>query len=159
MTVAAIADEIFTDLGEPSDTTEAAIVIWLRTKTGELNNLICESFVVDRTTFEIEDADGVEINANAAAVLKQMYMVNYFARQYKSNLTTMSNNMLISVKDNARAVTYTNRNEIGKTILAMKAQEEVRLRQMVNAYKLKLTIPRQVIGDDSAGVNTLPSLN
>lgn len=158
MTVAEIADDIYSDLGEPADTSVASITAWLRTKVGELNNLIFESFVIG-STLEIEDSSGTQINANAASVLKQMYMVNYYARQYKSNLTTMNNNMLIAVKDNARSVTYTNRNEIGKTILSMKKQEEDRLKELARAYKMKLAVPRQVIGDDTSLVNTLPSLN
>lgn len=155
MKVVDIADEIFKDLGEPSGLTVSSISSSLRSKVGDLNILICESFAVDSTTLEINDSDGVNIGTSAAAVLKQMYFVSYYNRRYLSNLTTMSSDLVLEVSDGGKTVRRMNRNEVGKTILQVKAQEEDTLRKMVNAYKMKDGAPRQVVGDDSTNYNVL----
>ena len=54
MKVVDIADELFRELAEPSSLSIAAIGFWLRTNIGALNNHINTSYVINATTFEIE---------------------------------------------------------------------------------------------------------
>lgn len=159
MKVADIANKFYTDLDSPSDLSLVAISFWIRNNLGALNSRILTSYSIQDDDLEIEDENNNEITEDAVSVYFQMYLVHYYDKKYRSNLTTMSNNMLISVKDNARSVTYTNRNEIGKTILQAKKQAEDELNKLVSGYKFKLSVPRQVIGDDTALVDTLPPLN
>ena len=48
-TFADIADEIYEELGSPSDVSLSLITHWLRNNVGKLNNLIKTSFVVSET--------------------------------------------------------------------------------------------------------------
>lgn len=159
MKVADIANKFYTDLDSPTDLSLVSLSFWIRNNLGALNSRLLTSWSVDIDTLEVKDENNDEINDDAVSVYFQMYLVFYYDKKYRSNLTTMNNNMLISVKDNARSVTYTNRNEIGKTILQAKKQAEDELDKLAKGYKMKLAVPRQVIGDDSALVDTLPSLN
>lgn len=158
MKVADIANKIYTDLDSPSDLSLVSLSFWIRNSVGQLNSHILTTYSV-QDDLEIRNKDGVEISEEAACVYAQLYLTHYYDRKYRSNLTTMNNNMLLSVKDNARSVTFTNRNEIGKTILAAKKSAEDELAKLVKGYKAKLSFPRQVIGDDTSLVNTIPSLN
>lgn len=159
MKVADIANKFYTDLDSPADLSLVSLSFWIRNNLGTLNSRLLTSWSVDIDTLEVKDENNDEITDDAVSVYFQMYLVFYYDKKYRSNLTTMNNNMLISVKDNARSVTYTNRNEIGKTILQAKKQAEEELDKLVKGYKMKLAKPRQVIGDDTALVDELPSLN
>lgn len=147
MKVADISNKIYKDLDSPSDLSLVSISFWVRNSIGQLNTLILTTFAV-QNDLEIRDSTGHEINEDAACVYAQLYLGHYYDKKYRSNLTTMNNNMLLSVKDNARSVTFTNRNEIGKTILQAKKQAEEDLSKLVKGYKAKLSFPRQVVGDD-----------
>lgn len=159
MKVADIANKFYTDLDSPTDLSLVSLSFWIRNNLGALNSRILTSWSVDIDTLEVKDENNDEITPDAVSVYFQMYLTYYYDKKYRSNLTTMNNNMLISVKDNARSVTYTNRNEIGKTILQAKKQAEEELDKLVKGYRMKLAVPRQIIGDDTALVDTLSSLN
>lgn len=148
MNVTEIADEVYRELGEPSDISIPVIAFWLRTNVGALNNLINESFSVGESDLEITNADGA-ISMDAASILKRLYDVNYYQRKYISNLTTMSSELLLEVKDGNRSVRRINRNEVGKTILEAKASAQKILDTLVSSYKISKSAPRQVAGDDT----------
>lgn len=148
MTVLDIADEIYRELGEPTDLSIPPIAFWVRTNIGSLNNLINESFIVTEPTLEIVNGDG-PINLDAGSILKRLYDVNYYQKKFLSNLTTMSSDMLIEVTDGKRTVRRVNRNEVGKTILQAKEQAQKTLDTLVTAYKISKSAPRQVAGDDT----------
>lgn len=158
MIVADIANKIYTDLDSPSDLSLVSLSFWIRNSVGQLNSRILTSYSV-QSDLEIRDKDSIEISEEAVGVYCQMFLVYYYDKKYRSNLTTMNNNMLLSVKDNARTVTFTNRNEVGKAILMAKSQAETELDKLVNGFKSRLAIPRQVVGDDTWLQSTLPSLN
>ena len=148
MNVTEIADEVYRELGEPTDISIPVVAFWLRTNVGSLNNLINEAFSVSETDLEITNADGA-ISIDAASILKRLYDINYYQRQYIYNLTTMSSETLLEVKDGNRTVRKINRNEIGKTILEAKASAQNILNNLVSSYKISKSAPRQVAGDDT----------
>ncbi len=158
MKVADIANKFYTDLDSPSDLSLVSISFWIRNSVGQLNDRILTTYQVG-DNLEIYDKDGTEISDEAVCVYFQMYLVKYYDKKYRSNLTTMSNNMLLSVKDNARTVTFTNRNEIGKTMLQAKSGAEAELDKLVHGFRSRLAVPRQVVGDDAEAVNRFPNLN
>ena len=52
MKVVDLADEIYRELGSPSDISIAPIAFWCRTNIGALNNSIMSEYVVDSSTLE-----------------------------------------------------------------------------------------------------------
>ena len=54
MKVVDIADEVYRELGSPTDLSIPAIAFWLRTNIGSLNNHINTAFVINSTSYEIE---------------------------------------------------------------------------------------------------------
>ena len=85
MNLSDIADEIFTELGEPSDISQASIIYWLYTNVGELNALIESDF---ETTASVITPSPSEIEKQ---ILKKLYTLYFYGRQilaYKMGAAT-----------------------------------------------------------------------
>ena len=150
MKVVDIANEIYLDLNSPSDLSLAAISFWIRGNIGALNSLLFSNFVVSETTFEIVDAEDstAEININAVAILKKMYMIHRYAVIIRSKLTSIDSDDVVEVAHNDTKVRKLDKNQLIKTISAEKKQEEESLKLLVSAYRGKQFVPGQVVGDD-----------
>jgi len=157
MKVVDIADEIYRELGEITSLSIPAIAFWVRTNIGALNNLINTRYFINSTTLELEqavtDSTGtevtIEIGEEERAVLKKMYMVHYYDRQIRSNITTLDSDTVISVSDDGSSVTKVNRNEINRVYHQIKKQEYEELKEQVNAFKLSKATPIQIAGNDT----------
>lgn len=155
MKVADIANEIYMDLGEPSDLSVAAISYWVRANIGKLNSMIFENFALNEN-FEIVDTDdgdgdattNTEINIDAAAILKKMYVVHRYSVIIRSKLTAIDTDDVVEVQDQDSKVRRLDKTQIVKAVTAEKKQEEDELRYLINAYRAKSTDPKQVVGDD-----------
>jgi len=150
MKVVDIANEIYFDLNSPSDLSIAAISFWVRANVGALNSLLFSNFIVNQTTYEIVDADDntIEININAVAILKKMYIVHRYAVIIRSKLTATDSDDVIEVTHNDTKVRKIDKTQLIKTVSAEKKQEEESLKLLVSAYRGKQFVPGQVVGDD-----------
>ena len=97
MKVVDIADELFREVGEPSTYSIASISYWVRANIGRLNSHINTFFVIN-SSFEISQEtdtknDNVlvksEINLDEAAVLKKMFLIHYYDREIRSNISDL----------------------------------------------------------------------
>lgn len=149
MKVADIANEIYMELGEPSDLSVAAISFWVRSNVGKLNSLIFENFALNEN-FEIVDTDttNTEINIDAVAIFKKMYTVHRYAVIIRSKLTAIDTDDVVEVQDQDSKVKRLDKTQIVKAVTAEKKQEEDELKYLVNAYRTKSTDPKQIVGDD-----------
>jgi hypothetical protein len=152
-----IADELHRELGEPTSLSIPAIAYWLRTNIGALNNHINTAYVINSTTFEIEqtetDSSGaeatVEIGEEERAILKKMYSVHFYEIKLRDNITSLATDTVVSVSDDGSSVTKVNRNEVNRVYQQIKRQEYSELRDMINSFKLMKSAPLQVAGDDT----------
>ena len=149
MKVVDIADEIYRELGSPSTLSIPAISFWVRTCVGELNNKINTTYSVDLTSLEIKDADACEVEQEEVSIMKKMYLVYYYGKEVRSSLGVGSYDHVILAKDKWTAIRKVNRNDIAKTLSAIKKEETEELNKLVNAYKLRKSNPLQVAGDDT----------
>lgn len=149
MKVVDIADEIYRELGAPSDLSISAISFWVRTNIGELNNYIFSTYSIDATSLEVKDEDDVEILQEAVAILKKMYSVHNYDLEIKKNLISISTDSIIEVSDQGSSVRKINRNEVSKTLSNLRKQEIDALTDLITAYRMNKTEPRQVAGDDT----------
>jgi hypothetical protein len=146
MKVVDIAQEIYFDLNSPSDLSLAAISFWIRANIGNLNNTIFSNFAIN-DSYEIVE-DGAEININAVAILKKMYMVHRYAVIIRSKITEVGANDVIEVQDQDTRVRRTDKNQLIRSISAEKKQEEEELRFLISNYRANRVNPGQVVGDD-----------
>ena len=159
MKVVNIADELFRELGQPSDLSIPAISYWLRTNIGQLNNHANESYRLN----EIPDgheivADAldkdrkpivVEISEEAKAVLKKMYVIHFYENKLRSNLAAAGTDTVISVADDGSNIRKINKNEVSKVYLNIIKNEIDELRKLIYAYQRSQGQPLQVAGDDT----------
>ena len=151
MKVVDIAQEIYFDLNSPSDLSLAAVSFWVRANIGNLNNSIFSSFNIN-DSYEIVQ-DDAEININAVAILKKMYMVHRYAVIIRSKITEVSTNDVVEIQDQDTRVRRIDKNQLIRSISAEKKQEEEELRFLISNYRANKSTPGQIIGDDIVAGN------
>ena len=154
MKVVDIADEIFRELGNPTELSIPPIAYWLRANLGTMNSYINTKYVVNDDTMEIEDDCSVIIGIAEKSILKKMYIQHHYDTKLRSNLISVSKDTVISVTDDNSSVVKINKNEVSKVLLAAKKQESDELQRMITAYKLNAAKPRQVAGDDTVSAES-----
>ena len=78
-----------------------------------------------------------------------LYYVNYYDLKIRATLGAASNDSVIEVASDGARVRKINKNELSKTYASLKKQEYGELSDMITAYKLRLSAPVQVAGDDT----------
>ena len=143
-TVTSIAQEIYEELGEPSDLSIAAIAAWVRRNIGGLNNMINTTFSVDSSSLEISP----NLSDMEKYIFKKMYSVYFFDLRIKST-GSLATTDFITIKDDIGSVQKANKNEILKSYISVRKQEYDELKDLVTQYKGNNSSPLQVAGDDT----------
>jgi hypothetical protein len=143
-TVTSIAQEIYEEMGEPSDFSIAAIAAWVRRNIGGLGNMLNTEFTIDSTTFEITP----NLTDIQKYIFKKMYSIYFFDLKIKST-GSLAINDYTSIKDDFGSVQKLNKNEVLKNFYQIRQQEYKELQDLVNKYELNEVTPLQVAGDDT----------
>lgn len=147
MTVSGLATDIYTNIGSPTDITEAAIQYWLKTNVDSLNAKTFSSYVV--TTGEIFDSSGGEISGCQMAVYKKMYEVYRWDTIIRQKLTALDTDSLLEVSDDGGTVRRVNKNEIIKTVKDLRSQDLQDLNFLIEDCNSLRGFPTAVHGDDT----------
>ena len=134
-----IADEIFRELGEPSDVSIPSIVFWLTSNIGALNNHIGTTLTVESSLIVPELNDDQKVN------YKILYAIHYYTRQVNRNLGAAAYVNIIEFREGNRTVRRANKNEVAKTYMAILKETKDGFFSMVSAYKMNLAVPLQII--------------
>jgi hypothetical protein len=145
MKIVDIAQEIYSELGDPDDFSVPAISTWLRNNIGLLDNKINRSFVVADSTYEITP----DMGETEKTIFKKMYDVHYYERLTRSTLGAASTDSVLEVSDGVGMVRKINKNELSKTYLQAKKDASAELKLLVDAYKVNDAKPNQIAGDDT----------
>jgi hypothetical protein len=143
-TVTSIAQEIYEEMGEPSDFSIAAIAAWVRRNIGGLGNSINTEFQINNETFEITP----NLTDAQKYIFKKMYSIYFFDLKIKST-GSLAINDYTSIKDDFGSVQKLNKNEILKNFYQIRQQEYKELKDLTTKYALNAAIPIQVAGDDT----------
>tara|TARA_B100001113_G_scaffold238662_1_gene196217 strand:+ start:494 stop:1027 length:534 start_codon:yes stop_codon:yes gene_type:complete len=158
MKVVDIADELYREIGEPSTYSIASISYWVRANIGRLNNHLSTFFEIEEDTYEIkqqidEKNDNTlvskEITLDEASILKKMFMIHYYDREIRSNITNANNDTIIQVTDQGSTVRKINKNEVVRSLTTLKKQEYQEMKDLISDYRRSRLQPRQVVGDDT----------
>ena len=153
MKVVDVADEIYREIGSPSDTSVASISFWVRSNIGALNNHINMEFTIDGTTLEVsylDDGDSkVNLDIEEASILKKMYLIYDYDNKLRTVTGAASWDSVLEINDAGTSIKKVNKSEIGKTLAQAKKEEQLQLNILINSYKLRESNPRQVAGDDT----------
>jgi len=146
-----IADEIYRELGEPSDLNIASIAFWLRTNIGDLNILINKKFYIIDSTLEIgiEEGSGDEFKDIEKSIFKMIYSMHYYERLFRNALGAASTDSTIEIDQNGFRAKRVNKNELAKTYSDLRKQIADELQVLTKNYNLNEARPLQVAGDDT----------
>jgi hypothetical protein len=146
-----ISDEIYRELGEPSDLSHASIAFWLRTNIGDLNILINKKFYIIESTLEIgivEDS-GDTFGDIEKSIFKMLYNMHYYERLFRNALGAASTDSTIEIDQNGFRAKRVNKNELAKTYSDLRKQIADELQVLTKNYNLNEARPLQVAGDDT----------
>jgi hypothetical protein len=146
-----VADEIYRELGEPSDLNIASIAFWLRTNIGDLNILINKKFYIIDSTLEIgiEEGSGDEFKDIEKSIFKMIYSMHYYERLFRNALGAASTDSTIEIDQNGFRAKRVNKNELAKTYSDLRKQIADELQVLTKNYNLNEARPLQVAGDDT----------
>jgi len=143
-TVTSIAQEIYEEMGEPSDFSIAAIAAWVRRNIGGLGNLLNIEFIIDDSTLEVSP----NLNDIQKYIFKKMYSIYFFDLKIKST-ASLAIIDFTSIKDDFGSVQKLNSNEVLKSFYQIRKQENEELKSLVDTYNINEVSPLQVAGDDT----------
>jgi hypothetical protein len=146
-----ISDEIYRELGEPSDLSHASIAFWLRTNIGDLNILINKKYYIIESTLEIgivEDS-GDTFGDIEKSIFKMLYSMHYYERLFRNALGAASTDSTIEIDQNGFRAKRVNKNELAKTYSDLRKQIADELQILTKNYNLNEARPLQVAGDDT----------
>lgn len=148
-----VSDEIYRELGEPSDISIASIAYWLRTNLANLNILINKKFYID-SDLEISGTPTEPFSLIEKNIFKKMFIIFYYERLFRNSLGAASIDSVVSVTDDGSTVVKINKNEIAKNYAQLKTQSKDELDHLIKSYHLNEISPKQVAGDDTIPGNT-----
>jgi hypothetical protein len=146
-----VADEVYRELGEPSDISIASVAYWLRTNIGKLNVLLGKPFLISDATLEIYSSDETKdpFGINEKTIFKKIYTVYYYERLFRNALGAASTDSTIEIDQNGFRAKRVNKNELAKTYSDLKKQSDEALKMLLDKYELHAVTPLQVAGDDT----------
>jgi len=145
-----ISDEIYRELGEPSDLSLASIAFWLRTNIGDLNILINKKFYIIDSTLEvgIPTDSGDDFGDIEKSIFKMLYVMHYYERLFRNALGAASTDSTLEINQNGFMARKINKNELAKTYAQLRKQIADELQVLTKNYNLNEARPMQVAGDD-----------
>jgi hypothetical protein len=146
-----ISDEIYRELGEPSDLSHASIAFWLRTNIGDLNILINKKYYITDDTLEvgIPEDSGDTFGDIEKSIFKMIYSMHYYERLFRNALGAASTDSTIEIDQNGFRAKRVNKNELAKTYSDLRKQIADELQTLTKNYNLNEARPLQVAGDDT----------
>ena len=142
-----IADEIYEELGSPSDISNPLISFWLQRNIGRLNSLIQTSYTIESSVSSIEISP--TLGEDEKAIYKTLYYIYYYNRLIQNNLGAAAFDAILEVGSDRRTVKMVNKNEVAKTYLALKKANQDELKELINGYALNRSTPLAVAGTDT----------
>ena len=145
MKIVDMAQEIYFELGHPSDLSVPAISYWLRNNIGILNNKLNKDIVVNDTTLELDP----NLGEAEKAIYKKIYECYFYDLKIKQTLNSINSDSLLEVTDGGGTVRKINKNETSKIYLEAKKTSYNELTMMISDYNINDVGPLQVAGDDT----------
>jgi len=144
-----IADELYREMGEPSDLSIASVAYWLRTNIGDLNITINKEYTINETTLEIEVPEDDIFGVTEKSIFKMLFGIHYYERLLRNALGAASTDSTIEIDQNGFRAKRVNKNELAKTYAELRKQISQELDILTKNYNLNEARPLQVAGDDT----------
>ena len=183
-----IADEIYRELGEPTDVSIPSIAFWLRTNLGKLNILINKTYVINTLDLEVDAISPETFTITEKSIFKKVYNIHYYDRQIinligksrninlvNTDIATTGINNADTIQISENGFTYQKSSstktanetikantqfirQLGLNFVELKKQEIAELEMLTKNYNLNEVNPLQVAGDDTIEGLDYPSM-
>jgi len=183
-----IADEIYRELGEPSDVSIPSVAFWLRTNLGKLNILINKTYAINTLDLEVDAISPETFTITEKSIFKKMYNIHYYDRQIinligksrninlvNTDIATTGINNADTIQISENGFTYQKSSstktanetikantqfirQLGLNFVELKKQEVAELEMLTKNYNLNEINPLQVAGDDTIEGLDYPSM-
>lgn len=147
MSLTDTANELFIELGEPSDMSMTSISYWLESNIGGLNSSLRKSYSVQSNL-----TTSPSMGLAEKYIFKKMFLVYYYGYLARKTLGAASTSSVLQVTQAGKTVRLVNKNEISKVYTQLKKDEQAILDDCIKLYKRGQFSPKQVTGDDTAAV-------
>jgi hypothetical protein len=129
-----LSENLWFELGEPTDTSVVKILKYLIFHIGDLNDLIAENYVISGND------SSPELSDDTAAIYAALYMDYYYQKQSRDNLGAAGIQVL-EVREADSVVRVASRTEVSKTFLQLKNQNKDYLNKLVDSYRRWKCVP------------------
>ncbi len=148
-TIVDISDEIYSELGSPSDLSLPLISYWLQRNIGVLNSLIQTSYSILITNISPQSIEiNPELGEDEKSIYKKAYYIYWYDKLIRANLGAANWDVALEVDSDGATVKTVNKNEIAKTFLMLKKANQEELDELITGYYLNRTTPLAVAGSD-----------
>lgn len=147
-----IANEIFLDLGQPTDLSLPQISFWLIHNIGTLNVLLHEEILYKDGEFD------PVLTPEQSDILKTLYFIKYYGSLAKNSLGAASYDNWVSLGEGDSKITKLNKNEIAKTYRGVVKDYQTQLDNLVFLYKKNQVMPSSVDFPDLSELYTCGSV-
>lgn len=183
-----VADEVYRELGEPSDVSIPSIAFWLRTNLGKLNILINKKYTINTLDLEVDTISSEAFTITEKSIFKKTYKIHYYDRQIinligksrninlvNTDTSTSGVNNADNIQISENGFTYQKSSstktanetikantqfirQLGLNFVELKKQEMLELETLIKYYNLNEVNPLQVAGDDTIEGLDYPSM-
>lgn len=144
-TLTDLANEIWSELGQPSSVSIPAIAFYLKTNVGRLNLAIYSNYSVINNDFS------AQLSSSESVIFKSLFMIHFYDMQINANLGAASLSSVLAVDSDGASVRMVSKNDLSKTYLAAKKDFVQLHNEMVSNYISSLSAPIDVHGNDNIG--------
>lgn len=144
ITTQSISTELFVELDEPTDISPTLITLWLTENIGKLNLILNAGYIINPANSEYSP----ELGENEKSILKQLYFIYYYTKKLGAVLSSADSSSVVEITEAGGTIRLLNKNELAKTYMMLKNAEQLKLKDLVSAYKLNNSEPLSVDGTD-----------
>jgi hypothetical protein len=136
MTLIDLADDIFRELGQPTDLSIPQISYWLQNNIGQFNVMAAEA-----TVYSVDAQDFVpELTIEQANIFKYMYLVRRYTTLMTNSLGAASYDWS-QLQEGDTTIRRVSKNEIAKNYNSIKLAYSRELDRLVFFYKQNRSVP------------------
>lgn len=144
-TVTDLANWIYQDMDENASLSVAFIASWVRSKIGNINNLLLKSFAIDESTLEFSPT----LSMDEISIFQKIFEVYWYGKLIRDNLGASSFNAILEVQSDGAIVRRASPNATATIYVNLKKIATEELNKLINGYKSNSVSPLQVVGYDN----------
>ncbi len=144
MKIIQIAEELWGELSEDDSISPTLISFYLTENIGNFNNLTSASLTINPDNSEILP----DPSEDEKSILKQLYIIHFNDKKLRAVLSGADANSIVEISEAGGTIRMLNKNELAKSYIAIKKEEQNRLKDLIHGYRMNRSEATQIAGKD-----------